>query len=119
MCPRCFHLQKAAFEEFVRKEGNRVRFAASEPAPGGQRFRARHWPVFQRPKRWRRTRWTMPALNGACHVKGQRALNRAIAVEVARRWLPGNPLHDRYLRIGDAVLERYWARERAREPVWE
>ena len=108
MCPRCMTLERAFFDEFIRRDAaGRAHFANRVPGEG--RFRDRHWPVFQRPKRHAHPRH-LPM--SPCGEKMSRAIAFSAWLSEARRWLPCNPLDAYAMRVEDAVLSR-WAKRKA------
>jgi len=93
MCPLCFKLKHAEFEGMERR-----RF---RPLTG--RFRERIWPVFWRLRPKRDARLPLPS---PCHAKWDRSLERAIRLELARRWIPYTPLDRQWDLIDEAIRPR-------------
>ncbi|MFL5283898.1 MAG: hypothetical protein ACJ8AW_23635 [Rhodopila sp.] len=91
MCPRCFRLKVAEFDSL--RPPRRL--------PG--RFRERVWPVFWRERPKRDARLPLPS---PCHAKWDRSLEKAIRLEIARRWMPQSPLERQWDLIDEAIRPR-------------
>jgi hypothetical protein len=98
MCPRCFRLKHAEFDALDRLR----------PRPG--RFRERVWPLFWRPRPRRIDLARLP-LPSPCHAKWDRSLDKAIRLEIARRWMSLHPLERQWHLVDEACqLREPWHR---------